>query len=85
MAELGITLAIAQERLEGYLAAEKAVLGGQSFRFADGRERTMADLAEIRAGVEQWNGWVERLNPVQRVLPARRAVGRVRGASYRLR
>lgn len=84
MAELGITLAIASARLTKYLEAEAAVLDGQAYKLAD-RELTRADLGEVREGISYWSGLVEQLNPDQRVLPTRRARGRVRGASYRLR
>lgn len=85
MAEIGITLAVATERLQLYLDAEEAVLGGQTFRFADGREVSYADLEKIRAGITSWSGWVDRLNPTQRILPTPRAVGRVRAGRYRNR
>lgn len=39
--------------LQAYLAAETAVLKGQSFRFGE-RQLTRADLAEIRAGRREW-------------------------------
>ena len=81
---LGITLEMANERLQLYLAAETKVLQGQSYEFAD-RKLTRADLAEIRAGLTYWSGLVDQLNPVERVLPVRRAVGRVRRGGYRLR
>lgn len=38
---------------DAYLAAELAVLNGQSYRFGD-RELTRADLPEIRAGRAEW-------------------------------
>lgn len=38
------------ERLQLYLDAEKAVLEGKSIKF-NGREVTMEDLSEIRAGI----------------------------------
>lgn len=85
MAEIGITLAIAAERVEMYLKAETAVLGGQSHRFADGRELTRADLREIREGLAYWSAHVDRLNPDPAPLPAKRAVGRVRRGNYRMR
>lgn len=43
----------AQVMLQAYLAAETAVLSGQSFRFGE-RQLTRADLAEIRAGRREW-------------------------------
>lgn len=85
MAEIGITLAIAAERVEMYLKAETAVLGGQSHRFADGRELTRADLREIREGLAYWSAHVDRLNLDPAPLPAKRAVGRVRRGGYRMR
>ena len=85
MADIGITFAIATERVKLYLAAETAVLAGQSHRFADGRELTRADLREIREGLAYWSSHVDRLNPNPEPLPAKRAVGRVRGGAYRMR
>lgn len=85
MADVGITFAIAAERVQLYLKAETAVLAGQSHRFADGRELTRADLREIREGLAYWSGHVDRLNPNPAPLPAKRAVGRVRRGSYRIR
>lgn len=80
MADVGITLAIAAARLQVYLNAEQRVLDGQSFRFADGREVTLADLKEIRAGLDYWSETVTRLDP-----QPRKPVGRIRGGSYRVR
>lgn len=84
MADEGITLDIASARLARYLAAEEAVLSGQSYKFAD-RELTRANLKEVRDGISYWSSLVEQLRPVERALPRRRAVGRVRGGVYRLR
>lgn len=81
----GITLEIADTRLQEYLTAEAKVLNGQSARFADGRELTNANLREIREGIAYWSGWVDRLNGTQRVQPALRAVGRMRRGSYQNR
>ncbi|USU12742.1 DUF6148 family protein [Sphingomonadaceae bacterium OTU29THOMA1] len=80
----GITLEIADGRLQQYMAAETAVLSSQAYKIDD-REMTRADLDAIRSGIEYWSGWVDKLNPVQRVLPTPRAVGRVRGGRYRMR
>lgn len=80
----GITLEVADLRLQEYMAAEKAVLASQAYKI-DGREMTRADLEAIRSGIEYWSGWVDKLNPVQRILPTPRAVGRVRGGRYRMR
>ena len=85
MADVGITLEIAVERVQMYLKAETAVLGGQSHRFADGRELTRADLREIREGLAYWSSHVDRLNPSPTPLPARAAIGRVRRGGYRMR
>ncbi len=63
----GITLAIAQARLDAYLAAEAAVLSGQRYEI-NGRVLWRADLAEIRAGIDTWNQRVQQLS--------RRASGR---------
>ena len=56
----GITLAQAQAKLDGYLAAEDAVLSGQSYSIS-GRQLTRADLKEIRAGISAWEQKVIRL------------------------
>ncbi|MBB4154167.1 hypothetical protein GGQ80_002077 [Sphingomonas jinjuensis] len=85
MADAGITFAIASDRVAQYLAAETAVLAGQSTRFADGRELTRADLREIREGLAYWQAHVDRLNPNPPAMPLRRAVGRVRPGRYRMR
>jgi orotidine-5'-phosphate decarboxylase len=50
----GITAAQADAQLALYLAAEAAVLTGQSYEIA-GRKLTRANLAEIQAGVKLWN------------------------------
>lgn len=81
----GITLDVADQRLQEYMRAESVVLGGQSFDFADGRKLTQADLSAIRSGIAYWSDWVDRLNPVQRQAPAPRPVGRVRRGGYRMR
>ena len=56
----GIDLATATARLDAYLAAELAVLAGQSYTI-EGRTLTRANLADIRKGVEYWNMWAKRL------------------------
>lgn len=43
----------ATEMLDLYIAAEQAVLKGQSFRFGE-RQLTRADLVEIRKGRQEW-------------------------------
>lgn len=50
----GITAAQAQTQLEAYLAAEAAVLAGQSYEL-NGRKLTRADLAAIQTGITIWN------------------------------
>ena len=57
----GITLTQAQAQLDAYLAAETAVLGGQSYEIA-GRKLTRANLSEIQAGIEIWNNRVVTLS-----------------------
>lgn len=50
----GITLTQAQTQLDAYLAAETAVLTGQSYEIA-GRKLTRADLDSIQQGIKLWN------------------------------
>lgn len=50
----GITLTQAQAQLDAYLAAEIAVLAGQSYEIA-GRKLKRADLDMIQAGIKTWN------------------------------
>lgn len=57
----GITLAIAEAKLEEYLAAEAAVLLGQRVVLS-GQDMTRADLKAIQQGVEIWNGRVAQLS-----------------------
>lgn len=57
----GITLAQAQAQLDAYLAAETAVLGGQSYEIA-GRSLRRADLEMIQRGIETWNTRVRQLS-----------------------
>lgn len=54
----GITLAQAQAQLDAYIAAETAVLSGQSYTIKSGdgeRQLTRANLEEIQKGIELWN------------------------------
>lgn len=46
-------MSTATDMRDAYVAAELAVLNGQSFEIA-GRKLTRADLAEIRAGRQEW-------------------------------
>ncbi len=57
----GITLAQAEAQLSAYLAAETAVLSGQSYEIA-GRRLNRANLAEIQAGISTWNTRVQTLS-----------------------
>jgi len=60
----GITLEQAQQQLNSYLAAETAVLGGQSYHIA-GRRLDRANLQEIQSGITIWDQRVKALS-VQR-------------------
>lgn len=53
----GITQQQAQTQLDAYLAAETAVLSGQSYEIA-GRKLTRANLADIQSGIKLWNSRV---------------------------
>lgn len=57
----GITRAQAQAQLDTYLAAETAVLGGQSYEIA-GRKLVRADLDSIQKGISLWNSRVITLS-----------------------
>jgi hypothetical protein len=71
----GIDQASAQARLDLYLAAEAAVLAGQSYRLAtpggSDRQVTKANLAEIQQGIEIWNRRVQQFS--RGGIPVRRA------------
>jgi hypothetical protein len=56
-----VTLAQAQAQLAAYLDAETAALRNQEYTIGN-RSVTRADLKEIRAGVQFWNGEVARLS-----------------------
>lgn len=56
----GITLVQAEAQLAAYLAAETAVLSGQSYEIA-GRRLTRADLETIQKGIEIWSARVDTL------------------------
>lgn len=56
----GIDLTTATAQLNAYIAAETAVLGGQSYKIGE-RELRRADLGTIREGIVYWDGWVKRL------------------------
>ncbi len=53
----GLDLATCEAKLNEYLAAETAVLAGQSYDI-DGDSLTLADLGKIQAGIEIWNSRV---------------------------
>lgn len=50
----GITQSQADAKLAEYLAAESAVLAGQSYEL-NGRKLTRANLAEIQTGIATWD------------------------------
>jgi len=58
----GITLAIAQAKLDNYLAAEEKILLGQETDM-DGDRLTLADLASVQKGISIWDGRVKELTP----------------------
>lgn len=62
-----------EARLARYLAAEAAVLTNQEYELA-GRKVVRADLAEIRAAIEDLRG---QLNRAQGISPRRGRVRRV--------
>lgn len=57
----GIILAQAETQLAAYLAAETAVLTGQSYEIA-GRTLRRADLEQIRLGIAIWDARVKSLS-----------------------
>lgn len=57
----GITLAQAEAQLAAYLAAETAVLAGQSYEISN-RKLTRADLVAIQFGIKTWNERVSTLS-----------------------
>ncbi len=58
----GITLDIAQARLEAYLTAEEKLLTGHlSVRIND-KEFRRADLGQIQQGIQLWNSRVQSLS-----------------------
>lgn len=56
----GITQAQADAQLAAYLAAETAVLAGQSYEL-NGRKVTRADLSSIQDGIKIWNSRAQSL------------------------
>jgi hypothetical protein len=61
----GITQQQAQAQLDAYLAAETAVLSGQSYEIA-GRKLVRANLQEIQSGIKLWNDRVIALSGAAR-------------------
>lgn len=59
----GITLAQAEAQLALYLAAEVAVLAKQSYTIS-GRSMSLANLAEIQAGIKIWNERAQALGAI---------------------
>lgn len=57
----GITLAVAEAKLEVWLAAEGKVATGQSYEI-DNRKLQRADLGQIRESIKFWQEWVDRLS-----------------------
>jgi|GEM_PF-1099892 len=68
------SLAAANEMVELYILAEKNVLSGQSVTVA-GKSFTYANIAEIRAGRQEWEKVASRLSnnrrgpTVSRIIP----------------
>lgn len=61
---MAITLAQAEAKLTAYLAAEEAILTGQSYRLDVAGNSTMvtrADLGMVQKGIALWEGRVARL------------------------
>ena len=67
------SLTFAKERLAAYYAAEEAALAGQSYTIG-GRSLSRQNLAEIRKGIELWEGRVTRLETTGRSGPTMRRV-----------
>lgn len=73
----GITLKVAQKKLNLWLEAQDIIATGQSYTIGS-RTMTRANLTEVRNMIEYWNDWVTKLenakktggrNRVQRVVP----------------
>lgn len=58
----GITLAIAQAKLDEYLVAEEKILLGQETDM-DGDRLAMADLQAVQQGIKIWDARVKELSP----------------------
>lgn len=58
----GITLQEAQEQLDQWLAASKAVAANQSYRIGE-REFTRVNAEHIRGMIDYWQAKVDQLSP----------------------
>jgi len=58
-----ISITVAQDMLNQYIAAEKAVLQGQAYTIGN-RSLTRANLNAIREGRKEWEAIVEQLSTV---------------------
>lgn len=56
----GITLTVAQDMLDQYIAAEQALLLGKSTRMGE-KWLEFADLDQVRKGRQEWEATVQRL------------------------
>lgn len=56
----GLTLATAEAKLAELIAAHTAIASGQRVEM-DGRTLARANLAEVQAGIEFWDGQCKRL------------------------
>jgi len=57
----GIDLAMAEAKLNGWIAADDALQNSQSYSIG-GRMLTRADADEIRNNITYWNNWVTKLS-----------------------
>lgn len=63
----GITLAVAEAKLELWLVAETALASSQSYEIDTGtgrRQLTRVDLSEVRKTIDYWQGKVNALTAV---------------------
>ena len=51
----GITLAQAESKLAGWLAADDGLQSSQTYRHESGRTLTRADAAEVRQNIDYWD------------------------------
>lgn len=61
----GITKEIAKTHLDEWLEAELAVCTGQSYTIGS-RNLTRANLTEIRNAITYWQGWLSKLENVEK-------------------